>query len=228
MLTKITGGPLNNRITYFFLLILNSFSLAIFASQCVDKRQGQKYITLVQKKDLFEKLGCRYHNGLIVPPDQRLSQILSDYEEDEISPDSPKYALNVRLKTLAPMYLQWHSDDVGYGVKTWREIPEKAFIGIYAGMLENLYKSDHYFYKWGYALSSKDEKPLAINALTVGNELRMINHSANPNCDMEFIRYQSIVYACYIANQSIPPHTELTVDYGDEYWSYNNKKPIIL
>jgi SET domain-containing protein len=58
-----------------------------------------------------------------------------------------------------------------------------------------------------------------IDAEEKGNFTRFINHSDEPNLTSRWIVVDGIYHVILFANQLIPKGTQLTYDYGPNYWS---------
>ncbi|MEI7670403.1 MAG: SET domain-containing protein-lysine N-methyltransferase [Pseudomonadota bacterium] len=143
---------------------------------------------------------------------------------------SKKYEKDVIEKKLAPMYLKWISPEVGYGIYAITDIATGDFIGVYAGDLRavrGLHDKvpDDVDYAWYYSIDTHDGKKLIIDGKYCGNELRFINHANQPNTKRIDVIVGDRFYVCYVAQQPISKDTQLTVSYGDGYWTSRNISP---
>ena len=69
----------------------------------------------------------------------------------------------------------------------------------------------------------QDEYEITLDAAKEGNWARFINHSDNPNCSVELRKIEAsknnfIILPVIIAKRDIKPGTQVTTDYGKEYW----------
>lgn len=188
-----------------------------------------KYSSLRQKKKLFASVGCQYFNAMEVN--------VSDF--DQIHPTqteyylnsstmilwlSKKYYMNVLNYDLAPMYLKWISKDVGYGVFAKEDIAKDDFIGVYAGQLRLARKIDddipeNVDYAWYYPISTFNGTRLLVDGQFKGNELRFINHDEHPNTKCENVLIDGVFYMIYVAIENIAKDVQLTISYGNSYWT---------
>lgn len=192
------------------------------------------YQSLRQKKKLFQSVGCLYVNEMI---NECQGDLQNPYQTEYYKKDashidalSKQYASDVISKALAPMYLKFISPTVGYGVFATKPIEKGQFIGIYAGELREVGfgsrgKPEDVDYAWYYTVDSADNKKLIIDGKYKGNELRFINHDNNPNTVRIDVIVNKIFYVCYIASRYIPQSEQLTVHYGDGYWSSRHVNP---
>lgn len=211
-------------------------SISLFAIQDYAKIGSTEGIfqTARQKKKLFESVGCSYMNKMILDCSDCLqSGYDTDYfkaNKDEILKLSRRYHNDVVRFTLAPMYLKFISSKIGYGIFATKPIQRDQFIGVYAGEVREIRWDDATFkedldYAWMYPVDAKNGKKTVVDAKYRGNELRFINHANNPNTRRIDVMVDGIFYACYIATRYIPQDTQLTVSYGDSYWTTRRINP---
>jgi len=135
------------------------------------------------------------------------------------------YRWEINAGYLTDYLIKWVSDDIGYGLFTTRDLVEGAFIGEYTGVVRPLYRLHpnhnpycfHYptrFWSWNYFM---------IDAMHEGNALRFSNHSDHPNLKPICICDRGLLHLIFVANQRIPKGTELTFDYGRDYWRKRQK-----
>ncbi|KAE9598316.1 putative histone-lysine N-methyltransferase chromatin remodeling SET family [Lupinus albus] len=138
--------------------------------------------------------------------------------------------------------------DRGWGLRSLDPIRAGSFICEYAGEVIDRVKlsqlvrerdDDYVFdttrifdtFKWNYEprvleeVSTNDSGedyaipyPLIVNAKSVGNVARFMNHSCSPNVFWQPVLYeennQSFLHVAFFALRHIPPVTEFTYDYG--------------
>ena len=221
-----------------FKKVLIFTALTIF---CLDAKVYKSFDTTTkshttknQKEKLFENVGCKYSNKMVVDPEvAMISAYESQYFKDNeqiISAWSLKYKKDVEKHVLAPMYLKFISPIVGYGVFAASAIKSGDFIGVYGGKLRNLHWDDPNFkedvdYAWYYTMPNKQEQNMIVDGKYEGNELRFINHANDPNTKRVDVIVRSKFYVCYIACKDIAKNEELTVSYGTGYWSRRGITP---
>ncbi len=206
---------------------------AQFDVEIIVDTSDNRYETERQKCKFFKSIGCQYTNNMEI----RCSACeLSDPKEtarykataDEVDAFSEKYGQAVRDKKLAPMYVQWVSQDIGHGIFAANEIYCDDFIGVYAGdvrLMEANPDLEDVDYAWDYATKESGGPRLIVDGKYRGNELRFINHGQNPNTKVIHVIVDDTLYICYVAQKNILANQQLTVSYGNDYWSTRNVEP---
>lgn len=115
----------------------------------------------------------------------------------------------------------------GWGVRTEENFTKDTFIGAYAGELISADEStqredDSYLFN----LSGNNALSTYVcDAKDFGNFTRFINHSCEPNVvGIRHLTKDGFPYIAFFANQDIPKKTELTLNYGDNYWLIKSKR----
>lgn len=185
--------------------------------------------TVEQKKKLFKSVGCEYSNVMDIDYSDfnKVKPKDTEYYKDNksiVDSLTKKYHRYVVSHHLAPMYLKWISIDVGHGIFAANHIKKDDFIGIYTGTLRPVRAStptdvDDLDYAWYYTIDGVNGEKLIVDGKYKGNELRFINHAKKPNTRLISVLVEGKFYVCYIATKDIPKNTQLTVDYGDGYWT---------
>lgn len=216
-----------------FCIILTIFCLEAKEYKVFDAKTT-KHKTQKQKEELFENVGCKYSNSMVIDPEvSMISAYESQYfknNQDYIASVSLKYKKDVENHVLAPMYLKYISPVVGYGIFAAAAVKSGDFIGVYAGKLRNLHWYEQDFeedvdYAWYYAISNKQDQNMIIDGKYEGNELRFINHANDPNTKRIDVIVNNKFYLCYVACRDIAKDEELTVSYGTGYWSSRGLTP---
>ncbi len=220
-----------NKILFFIVL-------SVF---CIDAKEYKsfdaktiKHTTQKQKELLFENVGCKYSNKMVIDPEVAMisayeSQYFKD-NQDSITSLSEKYKKDIENQILAPMYLKYVSPVIGYGIFAAHPIKSGDFIGVYAGKLRNIHWDDQDFkedvdYAWYYTIPNKQDQNMIVDGKHEGNELRFINHANDPNTKRIDIIVNDKFYVCYVACRDIAKNEELTVSYGTGYWSSRGLTP---
>jgi SET domain-containing protein len=195
----------------------------------------QKYSSQRQKKKLFACVGCQYLNFMEIDVsgfDQIEPTKTSHYLESKstIIELSKKYRDKVENYTLAPMYLQWMSKDIGYGIFAKENISTGDFIGVYTGQVRLMRGVDDAIaedvdYAWYYPIDAPNGTRLLLDGKFKGNELRFINHDQHPNTKCIDVLVNGKFYMCYVATHDIAKDAQLTISYGDGYWNSRKINP---
>ena len=217
------------------LLLLGNMAVADYKAV---GNVARKYVKWRQKEGLFSSVGCRYMNGMMV--DSAIAWKLDAkkspyYTANKAYYDSlvQRYAQDVEQKVLAPMYIQYVSDVVGYGVKALKPIEKDDFIGIYAGELRPMRHVDHAIpenvvYAWYYLDDAPNGQRMIVDGEYMGNELRFINHDEKPNTGRVDVIVHNRWYICYVALRDIAKDEELTISYGTDYWLSRGISPELI
>lgn len=116
--------------------------------------------------------------------------------------------------------VRWIDDQLGYGLFTEREIPPLSYVGEFTGLVRRLYRRNpnpnaycfHYptrFWSWDYTV---------IDASLYGNETRFINHSSKPNLQPMCACDRNLLHILFFSKDAIAAGTQLTYDYGQDFW----------
>lgn len=193
----------------------------------------KKYKSLSEKKKLFKDVGCQYSNDLKIEYpefaqlDHKNSSLYS-YDPERYDAYAQKYAADVHVKRHAPMILKWISDVVGYGVFAAQNIKKGDFVGEYSGILREVQKApDNLDYAWYYSFDGLDGKKLVVDGKKQGNELRFINHANDPNTiRIDVLGKDGIFHVVYVASRDIKKDEQLTVSYGEGYFTSRDMKVV--
>ena len=215
----------------FFLIAFSCFGKQYQPCGKID----QKYSSLRQKKKLFACVGCQYLNFMEIDfaDFDQIEPTQTEHYFDSSSiilQFSKKYHDQVLNYDRAPMYLQWISKDVGYGVFAKEKILKDNFIGVYTGQLRlmrGVYDAnpEDVDYAWYYPINASSGKRLLIDGKFKGNELRFINHDQHPNTKCIDVLVDGIFYMIYVATKNIAKGEQLTISYGEGYWSSRKVDP---
>lgn len=123
------------------------------------------------------------------------------------------------------------TEDKGWGVKATSTIKSGSFILEYVGAviqerhLENLMSSRYADDEHHYSLSVGSG--FVINARDMGNESRFINHSCDPNCEVQKWLINGLPSMALFAIHDIMPNEELTFDYKFQTYNISENKPCL-
>ncbi|MCP3659024.1 MAG: SET domain-containing protein [Bacteroidetes bacterium] len=202
--------------------------------------RNKKYVTLDEIKYLFKKLNVEYSTKTKFHPEVKAfaktkKTDFLDYKNKKEYYDkiTKKYDRFVKAEYVAPVYLKWASDKIGYGCFANTDIPAGNLISEYVGELVPRDKIANKTWSWKHpsksSFISKFPKNISINGFKYGNETRFINHGVSstldlPNCKTEFAYADGTWRMLYIAKRYIKKDEEILVDYGAKYW---NKRKLI-
>lgn len=183
-------------------------------------------------KALFEKLGVTYLARARVDWEPLYSWRLessSYYRENRelFERLDQRYGEEIDQARVAPVYIKKIDDAIGYGVFADQLIRAGDFIGEYAGVVQISGKYTHCFssdsgyesdYSWYYLDELEQAPPLEINGRCEGNEMRFVNHGAEPNLVVEHTLHRGQWVLFFTAGRDIARDEELLISYGTAYW----------
>ncbi|KAJ1547360.1 hypothetical protein HK096_003260 [Nowakowskiella sp. JEL0078] len=109
-------------------------------------------------------------------------------------------------------YIEFISPAKGYGLFANVKILPKQVVALYAGIITNNSLSD---YQWDYPSNITDSNGeplnLGVDSRFTGNWARFVNHADDPNLDS--------LYVVYMSTKFIDIGEEVTISYGDAYWT---------
>ena len=147
------------------------------------------------------------------------------------------YGPSLLKEKIAPVSIRFISDEVGYGLFAEEDLEAGTFIGEYTGVVQEgfdappddtgkgAYETD---YTWDYPDAWYEDILFEINGLKQGNELRYVNHSFEPNLVVEHTLLDNRWAIFFLTEKFIRAGTQLTADYGEEYWSGGFRELILF
>lgn len=121
----------------------------------------------------------------------------------------------------------------GIGVYTKRAFRQGAILGWYAGELKTLSSTEYSTNAYLMEIEIGDLGPntpvesvpsVFIDGERKGNWTRFINHSCAADCVFRIMRVGSTRIMAVEATRDVPKGTELSVDYGQEYYGLTTQK----
>ncbi len=140
------------------------------------------------------------------------------------------YAKELKQGTIPDVSIRWIDEALGYGVFTNRPIARHAFFGEYTGLVckQRWFKKIKNYYCFDYTfISGTHNSPYLIDGDRQGNLIRYINHSDRPNLETSSIFYDGLMHIILYAIKDIPAGTQLSYDYGEEYWKKRGKPRLL-
>lgn len=136
-----------------------------------------------------------------------------------------------RLPARAPVSIRLIDAKIGFGVFAERDLAEGELIGEYTGMVSTETTGDDFTYlhsypalKWG-----EEELLLVVDAVTMGNETRFLNHSdAGGVSHMEDYFFNGHWHILFKVASPVARGEQLFVDYGAGYWQGQAEAPLAL
>lgn len=109
---------------------------------------------------------------------------------------------------------------LGWGVFTARDFKKMEYISEYSGKLRRRCRADRKnAYCFEYVSAPGFTTPYTIDARDQGGVGRYINHSFHPNLMSTLATIDHISHVILVTNQAIPKGSQLSFDYGPDYWA---------
>ncbi|KAI0695026.1 hypothetical protein BC835DRAFT_986116 [Cytidiella melzeri] len=133
---------------------------------------------------------------------------------------------NYVMQRASPVALAVQSGSYGLGTFTRQNILKGNFVGAYVGEILWSNSGDHQTLEQkftGYNYMFAHTQSQLLDAKSVGNETRYINHAKPPKANVEarFKLVNGEQKIGFFAIKHIKPGKELLFDYGDNYWRQN-------
>lgn len=190
-------------------------------------RRQEKRLDYFSEEDVLKHFNFRYIDDLKFQRFPYLNWVNKECDKRLLEEELRKqnlwkthlYGVNLTHKKVPKTYVKWINSLVGYGLFALEDIPAYTWIGEYTGLIRKRTRHlDQYNnYIFGYVVANA-ETPFVIDAQNQGNYTRFINHSDEPNLRSSWLVLDRIGHVILIAQQKIPKHTQLTYDYGVDYW----------
>lgn len=210
----------------------------------VMKRQGgfpilkksKVFRTPRERRDFMEAEGlrylrrCEYVRSPVFALDQKQSPYYKqNRREFEVLHD--RYHESIKQGAMAEFSIRVVSEDVGWGLFAEEALETGAFVGEYCGVVgpgkvfladgdksagREGFETD---YAWDYPDAWNEDILYEVNAREAGNELRYVNHSFDANLEVDHCLVDQHWILFFKAARPLVPGTQLTVDYGEEYWA---------
>lgn len=150
----------------------------------------------------------------------RLEQLILSRDEREAF-----YQAQLSKGVIAETCIQWINPVLEYGLFAAADLPRNSFIGEYTGVVRRIdpQNPDLNAYCFHYPTRFWSFKYFVIDALHEGNHLRFINHSDQPNLQPLWLANRGVLHLIFVTNRFITKGTELTFNYGPDYWMRRKK-----
>lgn len=198
--------------------------LSILNVQLKDKES----LTALDITDFEKTFKMIYRPFLTVPSYQILEELIRNCPyffrlESLFGNDSKQeaaYQEQLSIGAFADTFVKWVNPQLGYGLFAAVDLPEKTFIGEYTGLVRQVDRNHPNLngYCFHYPTRFWSTNYFVIDSLHEGNLARFINHSNQPNLQPLWLLNRKVLHLVFIANQLIHKGTELTFNYGSDYW----------
>ena len=148
---------------------------------------------------------------------------------EEFETLATRYGADISYGRMARVSVRPAGPGRGLGLFAAADLEEGTFIGEYAGLIRRAgstrpvpvpgggYASD---FAWGYPRLRRISPALEVDARTAGNALRFVNHSFHPVAEADHTALPEESWTVFFRLiRSVSAGSEITVDYGEEYWT---------
>lgn len=136
------------------------------------------------------------------------------------------YQTEISTGYVADTVIKWINSEIGYGLFAGIDFFPNTYIAEYTGKVRQVLRLHkdlnpycfHYptrWFSWNYTV---------IDASIQSNESRFINHSDTPNLQPHWVYDRGLMHLILMAAEFIPKGTQLTFNYGKDYWEYRQGK----
>eukprot|EP00536_Pseudo-nitzschia_multiseries_P013693 jgi/Psemu1/298517/fgenesh1_pm.602_\ len=138
-------------------------------------------------------------------------------EECRSNCEAGEYCSNKRLQRKLWKKLEvFETEKKGKGLRVMEDVKKGELVTEYVGKAVNKLYLNHLFRRYAterklYIMAITND--IYLDARKVGGVARYINHSCNPNCQVERWKVRGIMRAAVVARKDIPAGTELSFDY---------------
>jgi hypothetical protein len=189
-------------------------------------------MTPVALRPFFNQLGIEYlESNRYLPPSLASRNVKRTYyyrhnvrEFDELA---VKYGGSLRTgEGLSGLEIRHIGGLLGYGLFTLDALSPGDLVGEYLGIVrparpgrplsDGGYTTD---YAWGFPEVRTLGRKLEIDARKAGGPLRFANHTADANTEPDHFPFEGQWHLVFVARQNIAAGEEITINYGEGYWS---------
>lgn len=186
--------------------------------------QDQKEISIVSPACFKQVFAVDYGNDLVFDSLSLETKVHKKLSRQFLSQKEKWlgcfYAKDMALGCQIQLTIAWINQKVGYGLFANQEIAKNTCIGEYTGAIRkrSWFEGDHNIYCFEYPILEYKRSPYVIDARSIGNHTRFINHSTEPNVTSVLVYYQKKRHIILYANKKIHKNAQLCLDYGPSYW----------
>lgn len=119
-----------------------------------------------------------------------------------------------------PISIRYINDLMGFGVFVEEKVGPRAFVGEYTGVIQKRTQKQLKDKKYVLRYTTWDGcTHFSIDAEEKGNFTRLINHSDEPNLELQAVYLNGMARMIFTALREIQKEEQLTFDYGPLFWN---------
>ncbi len=136
-----------------------------------------------------------------------------------------QFIKNIESAYIPSVSIRWIDEQVGHGLFLEEGLDKGAYVGEYTGVVRKndrryFEPMNHYCYE--YPVLDESGRSFVIDA-TQGNLTRFINHSSRPNLQPVTVFHNGFYHLIFLAKHPIEKGSQLSYDYGQNYWSIRTR-----
>lgn len=135
-----------------------------------------------------------------------------------------------RVPHRADVSIRLIDPEIGLGVFANRDLREGEVVGEYAGLVarSDTVAERTYCYEYPPLKRGDEVVPLTIDARTMGNHTRFINHAIQEVVDHAFDFFNGHWRVVFTLNRNVLEGQQLLMNYGTGYWEASARPPAVL
>lgn len=192
----------------------------------VQDKSGNKHLFTEREYENF--FDVQYTPQLIFPDYDTFKNVINScpwiLEKSSLGEDyrylATCYAKELETGFVPDVTITWIDDELEYGVITNKSFPPGEYVGEYSGLVHKIsrfhpiyneycFRYPRMWWSWNY---------FVIDSEKYGSEMRFLNHSDDPNLDMQLLIERGLIHVCFFAKKFIPKGSQLTFNYGPDFW----------
>jgi len=141
--------------------------------------------------------------------------ILRTFAGNENRALAEKYKTELGEADVADVIIKWVNPNMGYGLFAGKDFVAGEWIGEYTGDVHRLYrwKGEGNPYCFHYPTRWWSLKYFVIDSLSIGNEMRFINHSLEPNLEPICLLDRNLLHMAFLTKRPIEKGEQLFFNY---------------
>jgi hypothetical protein len=164
--------------------------------------------------------GVRYVDDILIQKPLERTLVASHQR------DGQRFAWR-KLTPRAPVSIRLIDGTIGFGVFADRDLAPGELVGEYAGFVTRSESIADSMYTYCYPPlgSGEEEIRLSIDARTMGNVTRFINHSEAEVVKHDYDYYNGLWHVMFTVSSPVSAGQQLLIDYGTGYWEARSQTP---
>lgn len=191
---------------------------------------GEDQINEYSEEQFNQIMGFEYVNHLEFLNREKVLKYVNKAERKKLIEQRQKwlgvyYGQEIRAGYTPDLTICWLNEALGFGVITNVDLPKRAYIGEYTGIVRRrkFFEDHKNGYCFVYGTPDIISSPFVIDAQPKGNYTRFINHSDSPNLEPAAVYCDGLLHIILYTIKPIAKGTQLTYDYGEDYWKKRKK-----